>query len=115
MWTPTLTITKILERFGMKDCKGIPRPMEAAALLLYPIDPAEAIKRIEYQSKVGNVMYAMLGTRPDLTFAASALSKYNLCPITAHHLAMGRVLRYLQATKNTCILYKGEPKTSSLP
>ena len=96
----TRYITKILERFGMQDCKGICTPMEAAALPPCPTDPAEAIKRTEYQSKVGNVMYALLGTRPDLAFAFSALSKYNSCPITAHHSAMGRVLRYLQAMQN---------------
>ena len=97
----------ILERFGMQDCKGISTPTEVAALPPCPTDPAEAIKRTDYQSKVGNVIYAMLGTCPDLAFAVSALSKYNSCPITAHHSAMGRVLRYLQATKNTGILYKG--------
>ena len=85
----TRYITKNLERFGMQDCKGISTPMEAAALPLCPIDPAEAIKRTEYQSKVGKVMYAKLGTRPDLAFAVSALSKYNSSPITAHHSAMG--------------------------
>ena len=111
----TRYITKILERLGMQDCKGIFTPMEAAALPPCPTHPAEAIKRTDYQSKVGNVMYAMLGTRPNLAFAVSALSKYNSCPITAHHSAMGRVLRYLQATKNTGILYKGESKISAIP
>ena len=110
----TRYISKILERFGMQDCKGISTPMEAAALPPCPTDHAEAIKRTDYQSKVGNVMYAMLGTRPDLAFAVSALSKYNSCAITAHHSAMGRVLRYLQATKNTGILYKGE-SISAMP
>ena len=89
--------------------------MEAAALPPCPTNPAEATKRTEYQSKVGNVMYAMLSTRPDLTFAVSAFHKYNSCRITAHHSAMGQVLRYLQATKNTGILYKGDSKTSAMP
>ena len=113
----TRYITKILERFGMQDCKGISTstPMEAAALPPCPTDPAEAIKRTEYQSKVGNVMYAMLRTRPDLAFAVSTLSKYNSCPITAHHSAMGLVLRYLQAMKNMGIQYKGESKISAMP
>ena len=71
----TRSITKILERFDMQDCKGISTQREAAALPTYPTDPAKAFKRTEYQSKVGNVMYAMLGTRPDLTFAVTALSK----------------------------------------
>ena len=90
--TQTRYITKILEHFGMQDCKGISTPMEAAALPPCPTDPAKAIKRTEYQSKVGNIMYAMLGTRPDLAFAISTLSKYNSCLITAHHSPMGRVL-----------------------
>ena len=111
----TRYITKILERFGMQDCKGISMPMEAATLLPCPSNPAKAIKWTEYQSKVGNVMYAMLGTCPDLAFTVSTLSKYNLCPITAHHSVMGRVLRYLQATKNTGMLYKGESKISAMP
>ena len=111
----TRYITKILNCFGMQDCKGISTPMEAAALPPCPIDPAKDINRTEYQSKVGNVMYAMLGTHPDLAFAVSALSKYNSCRITTQHSAMGRVLRYLQTTKNTGILYKGEPNISAMP
>ena len=111
----TRYITKILECFIMQDCKGISTAKEAVSLPPCPIDPAEAIKRTEYQSKVGNVMYAMLGTRPDLAFAVLAISKYNLCPITAHYSAMGPVLRYSQATKNTGIVYKGESKFFAMP
>ena len=111
----TWYITKILERIGMQDCEGISTPMEAVALPPSPTNPAEAIKGTEYQSKVGNVIYAMPGTRPDLAFPVSALSKYNWCPITSHHSAIGRVLRYLQATKNTRILDKGQSKTTAMP
>ena len=88
----TRYITAIQERFGMQDCKAISTPMEAATLQPFPTDPAKAIKQTGYQSRVGNVMYAMLDTCADLAFAVSALSKYNSCPITAHHSAMGRVL-----------------------
>ena len=52
----TRYITKILEWLGMQDCKGISTPMEAAALPPCPTDPAEVIKRTEYQSKVGTFM-----------------------------------------------------------
>ena len=112
----TRYITMLLERFGMRDCKGSSTPMEAAPLPPCPPNINEAVNRVEYQSKVGNIMYAMLGTHPDLAYAVSALSKFNSCPITAHHSAMGRVLRYLQTTKNMGILYKGEPNsTSAIP
>ena len=100
----------------MRDCKVISTPMEAALLPPGPPNIDETVNRVEYQSKVGNIMYAMLGTRPNLTYAVSALSKFNSCPITAHHLAMGRVLRYLKTTKHIGILYKGQPNsTSTIP
>ena len=90
--------------------------MEAAPLPTCPPNIDEAVNRVKYQSKVGNIMYAMLGTRPDLSYAISALSKFNSCPITTHHSAMGRVLREPQTTKNMGILYKGEPNsTSAIP
>ena len=50
---------------------------------------------------------------PDLAYVVSALSKFNSCPITAHYSAMGRVLRYLETTKNMGILYTGEPNLTS--
>ena len=109
----TRYITNVLERFGMRDCKGISTPMEAAPLPPCPPNIDEAVNRVEYQSKVGKIMYAMLGTRPDLAYAVSTLSKFNSCPIPAHHSAMGPVLRYLQTMKNLGILYKGEPNSSS--
>ena len=40
----TRYIMKILECFGMQDCKGIPTPMEATALPPCHTDPSEAIK-----------------------------------------------------------------------
>ena len=88
----TRYITKVLERFGMRDCKGSSTPMDAAPLPSCPPNIDKAVNRVEYQSKVGNIMYAMLGTRPDLAYAVSALSKFNSCTITTHHSAMGRVL-----------------------
>ena len=107
----TRYIRKVLERFRLQDYKGISTPMEAAALPPSPPDNGEVVQRSEYQSMVGNIMYAMLGTRPDFAYAVSALSKFNQALITAHHSAMHRTLRYLQATKNTGILYKGEPNS----
>ena len=70
-------ITQVLERLGLRDCKGISTPMEAAPLPSCPPNIDEAVNRVKYQSKVGNIMYAMLGTGPDLSNAVSAMSKFN--------------------------------------
>ena len=55
----------------------------------------------------GSIMYAMLGTRPDLAYVVSTLSRFNSRPIATHHVAAKRCLRYLQSTKDFGILLGG--------
>jgi hypothetical protein len=54
----------------------------------------------KYQAIVGSLMYIALATRPDISFAVAALSRYNSKPYKTHLTAAKRVLRYLKATKN---------------
>ena len=51
-------------------------------------------------------MYLMLGTRPDLAYAISVLSKYTAEP-QQHHMGMAkRVLRYLKQTQRQALTYR---------
>ena len=52
-------------------------------------------------------MYAMLGTRPDLAFTVSTLSKYCSNPTPEHYIAALRVLRYFRKTTDIGIAYGG--------
>jgi len=54
----------------------------------------------DYQAVVGSLMYAALATRPDITYAVAALSRYNLRLFTSHMTAAKRVLQYLKSTAN---------------
>jgi hypothetical protein len=47
---------------------------------------------------VGSLMYAALGTRPDIAFCVTILSKYNANPLQMHLTAAKRALRYLKRT-----------------
>ena len=49
---------------------------------------------------IGKLMYAMIGTRPDLAFVISSLGQHNAAPDPIHIAAAKRVLRYLQHTRN---------------
>ena len=49
-----------------------------------------------YASCVGSLMYAMLGTWPDIAFAVSTLSCYMAKPGWEHITAAKQVLRYLK-------------------
>ena len=58
-----------------------------------------------YQSAVGSLMYAMLATRPDLTYTISTLSQFATSPDESHWKALKRCFRYLKATKDLGLVY----------
>ena len=84
-------------------------------LVLTKPDKDEISGVLEYQSQVGSLMYSMLGTRPDLGYAVSTLSKCNYEPAEEHHAAAKRTLRYLKETKDYGLLYEGETDRESFP
>src|SRR4051794_29074048 len=91
----------------MQDCNDTSMPMEASSKLL-AADPNESPKnQWRYQSIVGSLMYAMLGTRPDLAYAVSMLCRFLSNPMKTHHGAAKRVLQYLWPTQNYGLGYEG--------
>ncbi len=56
---------------------------------------------------LGALMYAALGTRPDIAYAVSTLSRFSTNPGPAHLNAVKRVFRYLAGTKSLWLTYGG--------
>lgn len=100
-------IQGVLERFRMSSCKPAPTPLPAGAILEQSEASATDAFRRQYQSLIGSLLYAMLGTRPDISFAVARLSKYNANPSLQHWKYANYVLRYLQGTKGYRIQYDG--------
>ncbi|TFY53550.1 hypothetical protein EVJ58_g9393 [Rhodofomes roseus] len=98
-------VETILERFGMTDCRPVSTPM-AANQKLAKLDEAEVDEK-RYQSALGSLMYAMLGTRPDLAYAIGTLSKHAATPGEEHWTALMRVYRYLRKTTDVRLVYCG--------
>jgi hypothetical protein len=92
---------KVLQRFGMENCKGVATPMDPKTFLKETSKEFDNAGRLDYKSMIGSIIFAMLGTRPDIAFPISTLSKFNSCPTLIHHVATKRVLRYLQQTRKT--------------
>ena len=65
-------------------------------MLAKPEYAATATFRRQYQSAVGFFMYVILGTRLDIAFAVSIISRYFANPIEAYMQFVKRVFRYLQ-------------------
>jgi hypothetical protein len=101
----TSYIEAILRRFRMENAKSATSPMDPNVRLDNPrCDDKEAPKTL-YLSMVGSLMYAALGTRPDLAFCVTSLSRYNSRPLAMHLTAAKRALRYLKSTANLKVHY----------
>ena len=65
-----------------------------------------------YRQIIGKLMYAMVGSRPDLTYALSVLGHHTAAPDT-YHLAMAKhTLAYVKGTLNYKLHYPG-PSSST--
>ncbi|KAJ8463023.1 hypothetical protein ONZ51_g10516 [Trametes cubensis] len=100
-------IQSVLERFDMADCKPARTPLPAGAVLEKSSHTAAEHSRKRYQSLIGSLLYATLGTRPDISFAVQKLSQYNSNPSDAHWNYAKYVLQYLQGTKDYRLRYYG--------
>jgi hypothetical protein len=53
---------------------------------------------IPYKAVVGSLMYAMVGTRPDLAFLVSMVSQFMSRAGPSHWMAVKRIMRHLKGT-----------------
>ena len=109
-------IRNILTDHGMLDHEvkdrgknsSVCTPMESTHLQPPAEDfiaPKQARER--YQSAVGSLMYAMMGTRPDIAYAVSVVSRYASNPDDNCWTAVKRIFRYLRGTLQLKLTYKG--------
>lgn len=102
-----------LHRFGFEDLSPVSIPMDPSIRLTSDHSPKTTndiarMARIPYQEAVGTLMYAAIGTRPDIAYAIQVLSKFTKNPGQAHWDAVKRVFRYLKKTKDLWLTYGGE-------
>ncbi|PSR82395.1 hypothetical protein PHLCEN_2v6076, partial [Hermanssonia centrifuga] len=55
----------------------------------------EEMKNKPYREALGALMYASVGTRPDITYTVSTLAKFSQNPGPTHWTALKRVFAYL--------------------
>ena len=63
------------------------------------------MSEISYASTMGSIMYAMLCTRPDVSYALSIMSKYQSDPGESHWTAINNILKYLRRSKDMFLVY----------
>ena len=106
-------IDKVLKRFSMDNSKKGFIPMSQGIHLSRGQCPSsseerERMSRIPYASAIGSIMYAMMDSRPIVSYALSVTSRYQSDPGDSHWIAIKTILKYLKRTKDTFLVYGGE-------
>ena len=100
-------LEKVLQRTGMTNAKPAATPLPAG---YYPepnqgeLDPE---LRQRFQTVIGSLLYIMLGTRPDISFAVTKLAQFSANPSLEHLKKALHVCRYLVGTKDYRLVYDG--------
>ena len=100
-------VKKVLEKFKKYDDGPVRTPVDLNLHLTK--NKGQGISKLEYSRIVGNLMYIMNCTRPDIAYFVIKLSGYTSNPGEDHWKALVRVLRYLKYTINYGLHYTRYP------
>ncbi|KAK8516826.1 hypothetical protein V6N12_049538 [Hibiscus sabdariffa] len=97
----------------MKESKRGFLPMRHCISLSKEMCPStpqerERMSQIPYASAIGSIMYAMICTLPDLSYALSMTSRYQANLGEGHWTAVKNILKYLRRTKDVFLVYGGK-------
>ncbi|TFY78270.1 hypothetical protein EWM64_g5745 [Hericium alpestre] len=106
-------IDTILSRFNLQDAKSLTTAIDPSFSLTTDQSPStpqqyDDMRNILYREAIGSLMYAAIGTRPDVSYAVTALSQFMQNPGHPHWEAAKRVMRYLKGTKEEWLTYGGD-------
>ncbi|KAK8694437.1 hypothetical protein V6N13_071989 [Hibiscus sabdariffa] len=68
----------------------------------------EQMSQVPYASAIGSIMYDMICTRTDLSYALSMTSRYQANLGEGHWTTVKNILKYLRRTKDVFLVYGGE-------
>jgi transposase InsO family protein len=118
--TQTEYVKNVIKNYGMEDSRRTTvTPMNPGMKFIKSgivgDTNSEVVNIKQYQAAVGAIMYAMLGTRPDIAYSISKLAQYSNEPREQHWKAVKQLLRYLATTSNYCLTYSGNHNNNDEP
>jgi hypothetical protein len=111
----TSYIESIVCRFNFDDLKPVSTPLDPTMQFTksqcpQTISDIVRMKNIPYREGIGSLMYASVGTWPDIAFAVSTLAQFSENPGQVHWDAIKHIFRYLDGTKKLALTYRGNGK-----
>ena len=108
-FSQTAYIQKIIECFKMDDTKPLLIPISPRHNLTKSHSPTNLndikdMRHVPYCKAVGSLMYAVVGTQPDIAYAVSYLAQFMSNPGHIHWEVVKRVIRYLKGMKDAKLI-----------
>jgi len=104
-------IEGLLTRYGMKECKPRATPLDKyVELNIDKSAPIDTKRLRKYREIIGSLTHCMQGTRPDIAFAVSLMSKALANPTDEHIQHTKHIMRYLRRTTKQGLTYKSSAK-----
>ncbi|KAG8485755.1 hypothetical protein CXB51_019144 [Gossypium anomalum] len=70
------------------------------------------MSKIPYAFAIESIMYAMLCTRPDVSYPLSMMRRYQVDPGEGHWTTVKNIFKCLRRTKDMFLIYRGEEELS---
>ena len=102
-------IDKVLHRFGMQEAKRGFVPMSHGIMISKEdcpksSDDKDRMNKVPYASVIGSIIYVMICTRSDVSYALSMTSRYQSIPGEGHSTAVKNILKYHKRTKDSFLI-----------
>ena len=99
-------IEKMLKKYQLEDVKSVSTPADTNVRLQKNDGVSKAVDPVLYQSMIESLLYAAVGTRPDISHAVGVVSKFSSKPSEAHLTAVKRIYRYVKGSLDVTLKYK---------
>jgi hypothetical protein len=105
-------IEKVLERFRMQNAKPVTTPLASHFKLTKEMCPKtqeeiDYMSRVPYSSTIGNLMYAMVCTRPNIAHEVGVVRRYMKNLGKEHWEEVKWILNYLRGTTTHALCFGG--------
>ena len=103
-------IDLVVKQFNLVPAPPLQTPIDPNAQISTAQSPVTEeqlsdMRNIPYHEAIGSLMYAAIGTRPDIAFAVTLLSQYLQNPGHAHWEQAKRVICYLKGTRDCELIF----------
>jgi len=100
-------LQKVVEHCGMLNAKSTSTPLPAGYYAAKNTEPVDADLRSCFQTVIGCLLYLMLGTRPDITFAVTHLLCHAMNPSQDDLNKALYICHYLIGMSTYSLIYNG--------